>query len=339
MGAFDIRPLGETLGREMVTRAAPAVTVLMAVYDPPVAMLRQAVESVLNQTYRDLEFLIVDDGSQDQGVRDFLARQAAADGRIRVAWEPHRGLTSALNRGLALARTCWIARQDADDWSEPSRLERQVVWFRAFPRTTVLGTSAWTHQQDGQPLWRLRLPRTHAAILAAFPRGNPFVHGSAMFPRAAAEAAGGYREEFPCSQDYDFFWRLAERGSAANLGESLYHYRYTCSSVSAGRGAEQARAHRAIQELGTARQRGEVEDVGRALRNAETEISTGASRAFLRAALKQADHRMLAGDYQGAWVAYRELLGSHPGNTAVWAKIGRLGMFRAFPCFREISFR
>ena len=162
------------------------VTVLMAVYDPPLEMLAQAVDSILAQTFRDFEFLIVDDGSCAPGLQSWLGQRARCDPRIRIAEEAHRGLTASLNRGLALARGEWIARQDADDWSEPARLASQVEYFRAHPRTTVLGTGTWTHQQDGGPLWPLHLPAGRAEILRWLPRGNPFVHGSVMFPRAAA---------------------------------------------------------------------------------------------------------------------------------------------------------
>jgi tetratricopeptide (TPR) repeat protein len=313
----------------------PPVTVLMAVYDPPLAMLEQAMDSILGQTFADFEFLIVDDRSRDPVVRGFLAQRAKSDPRIRVAEEPHRGLTASLNRGLALARGLWIARQDADDWSEPERLARQVEFFRAHPETTVLGTNAWTHQQDGRPLWRLRLPAQHRDILRRLPRGNPFVHGSVMFPRAAAVAAGGYREEFRCSQDYDFLWRLAERGRAANLIDALYHYRYASGSVSASRAGEQAQAHRAIQRLGAARLQGEREDAAGAL--AEAGIAT--TPESLDALLKQADHLMLAGDYRRAGAAYSKLLAAHPEKFLAWAKLARLGIFRTFPWLREACFR
>jgi GT2 family glycosyltransferase len=310
----------------------PAVTVLMAVYDPPLEMLDQALESILCQTFADFEFLIVDDGSRSPVVRGLLAQRARYDRRIRIAGEPRRGLTASLNHGLALARGTWIARQDADDWSEPARLERQMEYFGAHPDTTVLGTGVWTHQQDGSPLWPLRLPMAHADILARLPRGNPFVHGSVMFPRAVAIAAGGYREEFRCSQDYDFLWRLAELGNAANLAEPLYHYRYTSGSVSAGRAAEQARAHRAIQRLAAARQNRQPEDVAGALAAAGDEHSCDTL-------LKQADHLMLAGNYRHAWTAYSKLLKSNLQNPMAWAKLARLGVFSAFPPLREACFR
>ena len=325
--------MGEALGSDLLKPVSnPAVTVLMAVYDAPVGMLDEALESIESQTFPDFEFLIIDDGSRNPVVRGLLAQRAKRDARIRIAAEPHRGLTASLNRGLTLARGTWIARQDADDWSEPTRLERQVEYFRSNPETTVLGTNAWTHQQDGRPLWPLRLPLERADIMARLPHGNPFVHGSVMFPRAAAVSAGGYREEFRCSQDYDFLWRLGERGNAANLAEPLYHYRYTSGSVSAGRAEEQARAHRAIRLLATARRDGEREDVARVLAGA-------GNTPRLSVFLKQADHLMLAGDYGGAWAAYRKVLRSHRGNPMAWAKLARLGVFRTFPRLREACFR
>jgi len=310
----------------------PAVTVLMAVYDPPLAMLAQAVDSILTQSFSNIEFLIVDDGSRDPGLGPFLAGRARRDERIRIVREPHRGLTASLNRGLALARGTWIARQDADDWSEPDRLARQMEYVRANPRTAVLGTSAWAHQQEGRRLWKLPLPTEHTAILRRLRRGNPFVHGSVLFRRADALALGGYREEFRCSQDYDFLWRLAERGPAANLAQPLYHYRYTSVSVSAARAKEQAQAQRAIQRLAAARQAGEAEDAARALAEA-------AAGEELPALLKQADHRMLAGDYRGAWAGYQHLLRAHPENLLAWGKLARLGIFCAFPRLREVCFR
>ena len=332
MDLVDARTVGAALGSDVLNSTTrPAVTVLMAVYDPPMAMLAHALDSIQRQTFTDFEFLIVDDGSRDLVVRGLLAQRAKCDGRIRILTEPHRGLTASLNHGLALARGTWIARQDADDWSEPARLERQVNYFQEHPGTIVLGTGVWTHQQDGRPLWPLRLPLQHADILHWLPHGNPFVHGSVMFPRAEAASAGEYREEFRCSQDYDFLWRLVERGTGANLAEPLYHYRYTSGSVSAGRAEEQARAHRAIQLLAASRQKGEPEDILGALAEADGPVES--------ALLKQADHLMLAGAYRQACTAYSKLLASHPQNLVAWGKLARLGVFWTFPRLREACFR
>lgn len=313
------------------------VTVLMAVYNPPLGMLDQAIDSILAQTLSDFEFLIVDDGSTDAAVQAHLKRRAASDARLAVAWEPHRGLTASLNRGLTLARGEYIARQDADDWSSPGRLARQADYLDAHPDCAVCGSNAWTHQQNGRALWRTRLPQTRAELLAAFPHGNPFVHGATMFRRAAALELGGYREEFRCSQDYDFFWRMAERFEAANLPEALYHYRYTSGSISAGRATEQKRAHIAIRALAAARLRGLPEDPNLELARAGAATQGGAG--LFAALLKQADHTMLAGDYAHAAKCYAQVLAAHPANPMAWAKLVRLGVFCGLPFLREACFR
>ncbi len=312
------------------------VTVLMAVRDAPVDQLETAIGSIRAQTLSDFEFLILDDGSRSESTRACLERRAAEDPRIRLERGPGRGLTAALNAGLAMAQGELIARQDADDWSEPVRLARQVARFDAPPEIGLCGSDYWTHQRDGARLWRVRVPHSPDEILRGFSRGNPFVHGSAMFRRDAALEIGGYREEFPCSQDYDFFWRLAESWDAANLAEPLYHYRYSAGSVTAARAAEQARVHLAARRLAEARRRGEPEDVEAALRQAAEQIADGGGS--LRAALKQADHRMLAGDYGEAWRAYLRLARENPASALVWAKMARWAVFVALPPAREMCF-
>ncbi|MEO8097082.1 MAG: glycosyltransferase [Acidobacteriota bacterium] len=313
------------------------VTVLMAVYNSPLGMLDAAIDSILGQTFRDFEFLIVDDGSSDTDVRDHLAWRSKKDARIVVAWEPHRGLTGSLNRGMALAQGAFIARQDADDWSAPHRLERQWTHLMLHPTDALCGSNVWTHQQNGSSLWCTRLPQTHSAILAAFAASNPFVHGSVFFRKSAALDVGGYCEVFRCSQDYDFFWRLAERHPVANLGEPLYHYRYTAGSVSARRAADQMTAHDAIRMLAETREHGGSMQPSAALAAAVREA--GNARDLSRALLKQADHLMLAGHYRQAGRSYVELLRHSPRNLLGWGKLARLGLFQTFPSLREASFR
>jgi hypothetical protein len=298
-------------------------------------MLDQAIESILAQTFRDFEFLLLDDGSRREQTAQRLDLWASRDARLRVFHEPHRGLTRTLNRGLALAGGEFIARQDADDWSEPQRFLRQEGYLRAHPEVALAGTDTQLHRADGRPLWRLHLPRAGGELAHAFEKGNPLVHGSTMYRREKALALGGYREQFACSQDYDFFWRLMEQGGAVNLDEVLYHYRYTGGAVSAQRAAEQARVHRAARTLACARERGKPEDVAAALAEAAEESFSDA----FRASLKQADHLMLAGDFSGAGKAYFQLLHARPGSALAWAKIFRLAVFAAIPPAREVSFR
>ena len=315
----------------------PLVTVLMSVWNSPLTELQQAIDSILGQTFSRLEFLIMDDGSTDPEIPVYLQQYSEKDFRIRVIREQHRGLTATLNRGLELASGRFIARQDADDWSHPERLDRQVSFFRDQPEAILCGSNAWTHQQNGFRLWRTRLPQTSQQIANALLNGNPFVHGSTMFLRQAALAAGGYCEQFRCSQDYDFFWRLSELGGAFNLEQPLYHYRYSATSISAGKAAEQAIAHGAAKRLAKARQQGNPEDANWAMQAVRQEMQQ--EEAGYRPLLKQADHLMLAGAYKAAVRAYLNLLRQHPGSPLAWAKLMRLGIFVALPKAREACFR
>jgi glycosyltransferase involved in cell wall biosynthesis len=313
------------------------MTVLMTVFNTPSGMLDTAIWSIRRQTFQHFEFLIIDDGSESPDTRSVLVRHASEDPRIRLAWEPHRGLTASLNRGLALASGEWIARQDADDWSEPDRLEHQLAYFHADTSLEVCGTNALGHREDGSPLWATHLPETAQAISQALWHGNPFVHGSTMFRRESALGIGGYRTQFPCAQDYDFFWRLSEKGRVLNVPLPLYHYRYTGGAVSARKAGEQARAHRATQRLAKARHRREPENIEAELAEARRELS--ASQAPLRVELKQADHRMLAGDLWGACRAYLRLLAVNPQSGLAWGKLARFAIFATFPPAREACFR
>jgi len=320
----------------VMVNARVKITVLMAVRDTPPEMLRQAIESIRRQTLREFEFLIFDDGSERPETCAELQRQAADDSRIRLVRGPPRGLTATLNCGLAMATGELIARQDADDWSEPDRLEQQAAFLAQHPQIVLCGSNAWTHRQDGRPLWTTRLPENAPAIREALWKRNPFVHGGTLFRACAARALGGYREEFPCAQDYDFFWRLSDAGGAANLPEPLYHYRYSAGAVSARRGAEQAKAHRAAQLLAQARRAGAVEDVARALERAGCELDeTGP----LPIKLKQIDHRLLAGNFGAAGRAYAEVLTVHPASQLAWGKLLRWAVFAAIPPAREWCFR
>jgi Glycosyl transferase family 2 len=331
-----LRRMGPGVESDMVNpMVEPRVTVLMPVYDAPLTMLYTAVASVLAQTLRDFELLIINDGSRNDGVGAQLDSWASKDRRIRLFHEPHRGVPASSNLGLRLARGQYVARQDADDWSEPHRLARQVAFFEAHSDVALAGTDAFSHSADGKPLWRLRLPHTCDELSRALWKGNPFVHGSTMFRREKALQIGGYREELPCASDYDFLWRLTEAGGAVNLDEVLYHYRYTSGSISAQRAADQACVYRTAQVLASTRRRGEVEDVPAALRAAGEPIAADA----FRAALKQADHFMLAGDFKGARKAYLRMLRSHPREGLAWAKLLRLAVFQAIPPAREVCFR
>ena len=156
-----------------------------------------------------------------------------------------------------------------------------------------------------------------------------------MFRREQAVGIEGYREMLPCSSDYDFLWRLTETGEAVNLDEVLYHYRYTGGSISARRAADQARVYKAAQALARARQTQQPEDVAAALEDAGRAVACD----MLPAALKQADHVMLAGEFALASRAYLSMVKAHPTSALAWGKLLRLAVFAAVPPMREVCFR
>lgn len=202
--------------------------------------LPAAMDSVLRQTWRDFEFLIVDDGSTD-GAGEMLAAYAARDPRVVVHSTPNRGLTRSLNMAARLARGSLLARMDADDVALPERLAKQVAWLAEHPDVVVLGTRALRVDPELWPICDWNVPLEHEAIdhfhLSGLSGG--IIHPAAMIRRDAFAACGGYDESLPASQDYDLWLRLAEHGRLANLPDILLLYRLHLDSVTSARRAQQ----------------------------------------------------------------------------------------------------
>jgi glycosyltransferase involved in cell wall biosynthesis len=188
--------------------------------------ISRAIESVLAQTFRDFELLVVDNASTD-GTRALAERYAARDARVRVVHEPVRGLAPARNRGLAEARHGWIALQDDDDVSHPERLEAVAAAVRRDPRLVVVGSWAvvWSEPEG------LRAPFHHALtdfdLRLQMRRGPcPFIAASTLFRRDAAIAVGGFRDDFFYCDDYCLWARLQACGRLQNLPRHLVVYRH-----------------------------------------------------------------------------------------------------------------
>jgi glycosyltransferase involved in cell wall biosynthesis len=202
----------------------PGVTVLMPVFNGE-RFLREAIDSLLQQTYRDFELLILNDGSTD-GSRAIV--RSYADPRIRlIEHERNRGLTATLNRGLAEASSDLIARQDADDLSSPNRLAKQVEFFKLHPDVALVGTQARFIDERGYSSGGiLQRACSHDSIKWDLLFDNSFTHSSVMFrKRVVRGELGGYDETFSYCQDYELWSRIATSHHVANLSESLVGYR------------------------------------------------------------------------------------------------------------------
>ena len=216
--------------------SAPTVTVLLAVFNGG-PLLRASLDSICAQTFADFELLVVDDGSTDETP---AILHEYKDARLRVLTnERNLGLTRSLNRGLAEARGEFIARQDADDFSAPSRLEKQGAFLRAQPDVQLLGTSAWRVDPEGRVTGPNDVPASPAAIRWASVTDNPFLHTSVMFRRAVVlDEFGGYDERFAICQDFELWNRLAARHPVANLRARLVRMREHESSMTRTQSAE-----------------------------------------------------------------------------------------------------
>lgn len=222
--------------------ALAVVSVIMPVYNAE-HYVAEAVESILAQTFRDFEFIIIEDGSTD-GSLSILQRYAKQDSRIRLVSRPNKGLTKSLNEGIAMARGEFIARMDADDISLCERLCKQVSYLRSHPECVALGCNVFVVDPDGQQLGELSVNTEHERIDAVLlgGAGVAICHPASMLRLEAVKAVGGYREEYAVAQDRDLFLRLAEYGCLANLPTVLFKYRESLAAMSLGKREEQSRA-------------------------------------------------------------------------------------------------
>lgn len=234
--------------------AAPRVSVVMAAFNG-MPHLRPAVDSILAQRYHDFELILVDDASTD-GTRAFL--ESLSDPRLRLIRNvENQGLTRSLNTGLRAARGDYVARMDDDDLALAGRFAAQVATLDAHPEIVVLGARhAEFYEYEPPPS-----PPSDAAGLEILDWDqlmlrNTLCHSSVMFRRAAAMSAGGYREAFERSQDYDLWLRLAQAGSVARLNQVLCLFRRRANSVSLTQTYHQRR-HAALAQY-LARQRRET---------------------------------------------------------------------------------
>jgi glycosyltransferase involved in cell wall biosynthesis len=193
--------------------------------------LDQAVNSVLQQDFRDFELIIVDDGTGEEA--RFRALQQR-DPRIRVVVNPtNLGTAAAANRGIAEARADIIARLDADDVAEPKRLGRLVAALAEDPHLGLVGSWCRTIDENGRLKGMHRTPPTDPEIRWTILFHSPFIHSTVAYRRACFEAAGHYRPEELVSQDHYLWFQMLPFCRACNIPEPLARYRRNRRGLSA----------------------------------------------------------------------------------------------------------
>lgn len=195
----------------------PKISVLMPVYNTE-KFLKEAIDSILNQTFEDFEFLIINDASTDNSKNIILSYD---DKRIRYFKNiKNLGVARTLNKGLRLAKGKYIARMDADDRALPSRLEKQVAYMDAHPEISVCGTWLKAIFDTKSKIWKV--PTTHDEIRSLMLFHDAVFHPTVMMRMEIIKKYNfQYKLTFPCAEDYDLWMRMIGHSRFANIPEVL----------------------------------------------------------------------------------------------------------------------
>lgn len=207
----------------------PMVTVLMSVYNGE-RFLKEAIDSILNQTFTDFEFLIINDGSTDRSVEII---ESYEDPRIRlINNEKNLKLIASLNKGISLARGKYIARMDCDDISMPDRLEKEVNFLENSLDYGLVGTYYTVIDGEGKDQYNVSYPSSNELIKLFLSLNCPLAHGSIMGRTELFKQNLYGSEESYAVEDYELWTRMSKVTKIHNIPEYLFKYRIYGESFS-----------------------------------------------------------------------------------------------------------
>ncbi len=233
----------------MEKKVQPRISVVMPVYNAG-EYLAEAIDSILNQSYVDFEFIIIDDGSSD-GTLSILQHYAENETRIKLISRHNKGLIFTLNEGVSIAQGDFIARMDQDDISLPKRFEKQLDFLINHPEHVAIGCLTTLIDSDGDIITPFGEWLTHDEIDKAHIQciGGAIAHPSAMIRKDGLLKVGGYSEKYKDAEDIDLWLKLAEVGKLANLKERLFLYRQHVDSIGYTKRLSQLKsARRAVEK-------------------------------------------------------------------------------------------
>lgn len=210
----------------------PLVSVLMTVYNAR-PFLRESVSSILSQTYKNLELIVVDDGSDD-GSTEIIKSFSKRSRRVKTVFlKKNVGPSHASNAGLKITKGMYIARMDADDISYPDRIERQVRFLEKHSDVVLLGGQCRLIDKNGEVVGVKRFPAEHDDIYRSLFKINPIQHPSCMINCNLFDKKKlSYKNHFLLAHDLELVFDLARYGKLANLGSEILFYRQYPSSLS-----------------------------------------------------------------------------------------------------------
>jgi len=206
------------------------ISVILPVYNAE-KFVEAAVNSILQQTITDFEFIIINDGSTDDSL-NILESLAKKDARIKLISRANKGLIATLNEAISISRSDYIARMDADDISMPTRLEKQLAFLKKHPKVAILGTGYRYMDEAGTLGSKRNIFTKYEDIKASFLFGNPIAHPSVMINYRLLGDKLYYRSEYKTIEDLELWCRISADYEISNLHEVLLHYRILNNSIS-----------------------------------------------------------------------------------------------------------
>lgn len=225
----------------------PKISVIMSVYKEPVEWMKQAIDSILEQTFKDFEFIIVNDNPSREENSHILNKYILKDNRIKlIINDTNIGLTKSLNKAIVEAKGDYIARMDADDISINNRFEIQSDFLDENPDIVVCGSNAETLDENGKIGGKIITYQNDEEIKAMMLFQSPIIHPVAMFRRIIAGNTIRYDEHYTCAQDYAL-WASLLSFKMANIPQILIQYRLSNNNITTLKRDAQLRYSKEIQ--------------------------------------------------------------------------------------------
>jgi glycosyltransferase involved in cell wall biosynthesis len=208
-----------------IKRKIIMLSIIMSVYNNE-KTLSLAINSILNQTYKEFKFIIVDDCSTDNSVEIIQEYQKQDSRIVLIKNESNLGLPKSLNKAIEVSKYDYIARIDGDDICMLDRFEKQMAYIKSNPHIDILGTGAILIDQQGIDVGKVLMPESDEEIKKAIRYKNPMIHPSIIMKKSVLEELSGYDENLRKAQDLDLWSRAVDSGKVFyNMQEYLIKYR------------------------------------------------------------------------------------------------------------------
>lgn len=202
----------------------PKISVLMPVHNGE-KYLSTSIKSILSQSFKNYEFIVIDDGSIDNSLK-IIQGYKKKDKRIIVIQNiTNIGTTKSLNKGLRVAKGRYVVRMDADDWSYPNRLQKQYEFMEKHPEIVVSGGTIDVCNEDMEVIYTRKYPLQDKDVRKIIFLYSPFAHSATIWNAEKMKHVGGYNENIPLSQDCELYFRVGKFAKFGNINSKIVKLR------------------------------------------------------------------------------------------------------------------